>query len=1347
MAWPTSQDYNEAVQDPPTAFADADLRGGQPAVNALGLPMPRSGNFADVYEVTAAGGSKWAVKCFTRQVPGLQKRYHEISLHLQKAKLPFTVDFRYLPEGIRVRGQWYPILKMHWVEGFLLNEFARQNLDKPKNLEGLSAIWTRMGRWLRDASIAHADLQHGNVILVPGSKSTSLAVKLIDYDGMFVPALADQPSGELGHPAYQHPERARNSIFSAEVDRLPLLAVACALRALVVAGKPLWDKYDVGDNMLFKSADLANPGQSPLFHELWSLPDEALHDLVGYVVMGLVNPLDRVPLLHDLVQENRVRPMPAAVEKTAQTLLGPGAVIRRAPAPVRTAVPSTPQGPATPENPWEALGDSTAAPPPRRAPSRSRVPLFIGGGALAAILLIGVGLLVLRNGGGDDSKSQIVQKQTDKANSDKKNPKELEKDSNQKPPPPEDPPGADARFVGRYNLSSAGPNPGVSRFFLTKFGEVMLNEQPRGSWTTKDAKIVLTLKLQSHKKAVLEPKGNNLLIGLAEDSSGKLHQWQLVHQGPVLPPPEQIKNGKIVFLADLKENSSTSDSRFRKNGTMVDDDGKEWPIEVDGLRLSHSLFMHPPRNGVASVSYRLDKGYDYLLADTIVPQGVMKGQSNPYSHLAFEVLGNGASLWRSPGRDVCGISDQFKVPLKGVRDLELRVHCPVGNQFCWAVWVEPRLVLSAASSEPPLVASFNPRCDIIDRREGDWIDRVACSADGRIAAFCTNKREVVIWDLKAGKSLHRLDSWRKALISSLVVAPDGTFFGVGGLGQNFSLIRTDRAMHYRSFNPNVRMFSGALSDDGRFLAVGTGSTAKAPDCFVILYDVEKGAELKRFKGHERAVGQIGFRKDGTIFSIGSDLTVQFWNPDTGQSLDRSELPWGKEILARPKTVVAETGHVLFTAKDHRTLVVWDPKKNAEVRSYPRLSEKIIDIHVAPSGRLAVLTLANRLVAFDLFEGKVLGGLPGAARSHAFAFTADSKVLFSGGRDGLFRRWRLEEGQALAGASPLDNLDPAKIPAEDRPSKEIPELVAVLSKGHKGEIFGLAFSPDGKLLASAGNEGNVCLWDLTGSAPTLRRVMPAGTSLAGVAFSPDSRRLAFSVPARTLAFDITGTEPKNIFEVDLRVTHHPGVAWSPDGTILAVSDNRGFRVLDVTRSPPEERPGAQGQKRAVRTVAFNKDGSRLVSAGEDGTARIWDMKSTPPVELAVLQAEGFLWQAAIAPDGNKVAAGSMNGKVFLWDVSGPKPQLVWSKPGHRQWANSVAFAPDGKTLASTEGGASSQGPHLAVWWNVDGTVRKQWELPERSSQGTFDPTGRYLAITSHNRKLYVLRLAGSMGSEK
>src|SRR5260370_41747931 len=122
MPWPVSQDYNEAIQGPALCFNDPELKQGEVITNAIGLPMPRSGNFADVYEMIGPGGKKWAVKCFTRQVPGLRERYAEISAYLQQGNLPFMVNFAFLEPGIRGRGHWFPVLKMDWGEGVTLNE-------------------------------------------------------------------------------------------------------------------------------------------------------------------------------------------------------------------------------------------------------------------------------------------------------------------------------------------------------------------------------------------------------------------------------------------------------------------------------------------------------------------------------------------------------------------------------------------------------------------------------------------------------------------------------------------------------------------------------------------------------------------------------------------------------------------------------------------------------------------------------------------------------------------------------------------------------------------------------------------------------------------------------------------------------------------------------------------------------------------------------------------------------------------------------------------------------------------------------------------------------------------------
>jgi hypothetical protein len=129
------------------------------------------------------------------------------------------------------------------------------------------------------------------------ARAGSLAGKLIDYDRMWVPALASKPSGEVGHPNYQHPQRLGEGTYRREVDRFPLLVVATALRALAAGGKPLWDRYDNGDNLLFKEADLKAPARSPLFAELLRMGDRQVHELTVALIDAVRMPPEQVPLL------------------------------------------------------------------------------------------------------------------------------------------------------------------------------------------------------------------------------------------------------------------------------------------------------------------------------------------------------------------------------------------------------------------------------------------------------------------------------------------------------------------------------------------------------------------------------------------------------------------------------------------------------------------------------------------------------------------------------------------------------------------------------------------------------------------------------------------------------------------------------------------------------------------------------------------------------------------------------------------------------------------------------------------------------------------------------------------
>ncbi|HEV3385108.1 MAG TPA: hypothetical protein VG097_09840, partial [Gemmata sp.] len=316
-----SHEINEAVQNPIAAFSDVDLRTSEPVVGTQGLPLPHSGNFADVYQLRGADGRDWAVKCFTRPVIGLADRYAAISDALAQAGQPFTIGFTYLTEGIGIGGTWWPVVKMEWVEGLLLNQIVQENADRPIIMAVLGQMWVKLCRRLRESGIAHADLQHGNVLMVPGSGSAAYSLKLIDYDGMYVPALANQPSGESGHPAYQHPERNESSGYSPHVDRFPQLLIATALKGLEVCGRPLWDKYDTGDNLLFLEGDIKKPGYSKLMRELWQSEHSGLQSLVGRLAIASQRPISKTPWLDQIAPEGEPVPLDEETRRDAIQVL------------------------------------------------------------------------------------------------------------------------------------------------------------------------------------------------------------------------------------------------------------------------------------------------------------------------------------------------------------------------------------------------------------------------------------------------------------------------------------------------------------------------------------------------------------------------------------------------------------------------------------------------------------------------------------------------------------------------------------------------------------------------------------------------------------------------------------------------------------------------------------------------------------------------------------------------------------------------------------------------------------------------------------------------------------------
>lgn len=272
MALPTLEHYNEAVQNPDLAFFDPELKRGKVKKSVLGIPFAACGGFALTYTITS-GVSKYAVRCFHKDAKDREKRYAAISAKLSGLKSGYFVGFKFQNNGIKVKGQSYPIVKMSWANGDTIGEFIAANFKNKNSILALRHSVLDLAAFLEKNHIAHGDIQPGNLMVAEGGKS----IQLIDYDGMYLPEISYLTSAETGHRNFQHPDRARLNPWNERSDRFSFILLSTVLQAIAI-NPQLWinSKSD-GDKFLIGANDFVSPHSSKIFSELSSIPSMKDH--------------------------------------------------------------------------------------------------------------------------------------------------------------------------------------------------------------------------------------------------------------------------------------------------------------------------------------------------------------------------------------------------------------------------------------------------------------------------------------------------------------------------------------------------------------------------------------------------------------------------------------------------------------------------------------------------------------------------------------------------------------------------------------------------------------------------------------------------------------------------------------------------------------------------------------------------------------------------------------------------------------------------------------------------------------------------------------------------------------
>ena len=241
------------------------LQRGVVRKNGHGLPEPTTGGFAITYDLTATG-KRYAVRLFHRHSPDLEGRYRAISVALEKIQSDYFVKFVFQPAGVRVAGESFPLVKMDWIKGETLGAFLEKNHSNTSAVETVRKDIQKAGAFLASRGIAHGDLQTGN-LLVEGQK-----IRLIDYDGMYVPSMPFQQASELGHRHFQHPLRKERH-FDATLDKFSLILIDFSLEVIMVKPEFYSTYATTGENIIFTCNDLIDPYNSDVIKELRALPE------------------------------------------------------------------------------------------------------------------------------------------------------------------------------------------------------------------------------------------------------------------------------------------------------------------------------------------------------------------------------------------------------------------------------------------------------------------------------------------------------------------------------------------------------------------------------------------------------------------------------------------------------------------------------------------------------------------------------------------------------------------------------------------------------------------------------------------------------------------------------------------------------------------------------------------------------------------------------------------------------------------------------------------------------------------------------------------------------------------
>jgi WD40 repeat protein len=424
------------------------------------------------------------------------------------------------------------------------------------------------------------------------------------------------------------------------------------------------------------------------------------------------------------------------------------------------------------------------------------------------------------------------------------------------------------------------------------------------------------------------------------------------------------------------------------------------------------------------------------------------------------------------------------------------------------------------------------------------------------------------------------------------------------------------------------------------------------------------SDLHALKGHSAGVWKVAYSPDGRrLASCSWDGSVIIWDAVT----------WDRLFTLRhtgPVTAVSfsPTGSRLASGDDLGFIKTWDAAFGKQILSWKAHDARVQDLAFSPDGRQIASASPdnNGLGIWDAGTGKALRTLSLMKPVSCVAYAPDGRSLASGGSEGL-KLWDVDTGRQRQTLRLTDSVDC------------------------------LAYSADGSRLVSGGNYA-LRVWNPL-SGELLHSFRGHSHSILGVAFSPDSRRIASCSNDQTIrVWDL-------VADAETLTLRHPdavlGLAFRPAGCFLASAGRDGIvRIWDATMTEMErlELPGHQGP---ITRLAYRPDGQQFASSAvhRGSEMRIWDADKRQAIRT-LRSPDRFITSIAYSADNRWLAASL--GQVYIKGKPAPAQIKVWDAatgtewgtlPGHADFICSLAFGPDGRL-------ASGSKDHTIKIWDVD-----------------------------------------------